>query len=308
MRFVSRRLFITGTEPCAFFAGKMPLATAVSNSINFVFIRRLLLTVGSDCGRSCSPQQRIHDGVRVPLGKYPWMAMLCNQNADVFCGAVLVSCQYVVTSAHCLLPHQGNRQKQFSICFNKRCRAQCELPNKRGDNNCFRAKEVIVHPHYDNDTFDNDIAVIRLERRMESNCSSVSPVCLPYGTDEEQDAVLPGVSGVVLGWGEKMNGGKVSSCLKEGSVNIVSNSKCRKFHEPSGYEVSRSMLCATDENGACGGDSGGPLLVKDTKNENRWTLAGIVSWGTGCGQRDSYGAYAHVPRLASFVRGACQIV
>ena len=36
--------------------------------------------------------------------------------------------------------------------------------------------------------------------------------------------------------------------------------------------------------GACEGDSGGPLVVHDDRS-GVWVLAGLTSWGIGCGER-----------------------
>ena len=56
------------------------------------------------------------------------------------------------------------------------------------------------------------------------------------------------------------------------------------------------FMCAGREAGgqdSCEGDSGGPLVVKG-KN-GRWSLAGIISWGIGCGDR--YGIYHMVRNI-----------
>ena len=44
------------------------------------------------------------------------------------------------------------------------------------------------------------------------------------------------------------------------------------------------MLCAEGKNkGTCKGDSGGPLTIKNSKPNEQHVLAGVVSWGLGCG-------------------------
>ena len=62
--------------------------------------------------------------------------------------------------------------------------------------------------------------------------------------------------------------------------------------------MTEDMVCAGVRAGgrdSCQGDSGGPLVTSDPGlNSGAATLAGVVSWGFGCGEEDSLGIYAEV--------------
>ncbi len=66
--------------------------------------------------------------------------------------------------------------------------------------------------------------------------------------------------------------------------------------------IPRIFVCAGTANGgadSCEGDSGGPMVVKD-KN-GRYVLAGIISWGIGCGDRNRPGVYTRISEFRNWI-------
>ena len=77
------------------------------------------------------------------------------------------------------------------------------------------------------------------------------------------------------------------------------------FRQPGeNFRLSESEICAGGEGGkdACDGDGGAPLVCQS--KDNRWVVAGIVTWGVDCGQVGVPGVYADVYSMLSFILNA----
>ena len=80
---------------------------------------------------------------------------------------------------------------------------------------------IVIHKHFSLDTFDNDIALIRLTNPVEWS-QAVSPVCLP-----PRDLELPGgTKCVITGWGVAST---TPSSLKTGAYRATAYT-CRTYN------------------------------------------------------------------------------
>mgnify|MGYP002715756151 CR=1 FL=1 len=88
----------------------------------------------------------------------------------------------------------------------------------------------------------------------------------------------------------------MAKTLQSVLLPVVERDICNKLL-PS-YDITKRMICAGVEGkDTCQGDSGGPLVVDGT-------LAGVVSFGTGCARKDKPGVYTNVADLevSSFIK------
>ena len=119
----------------------------------------------------------------------------------------------------------------------------------------------------------------------------VSPVCLPT-----KDLRIEKGFGIISGFGE-MENGMNSYELLWARIKMLSRSDC--LNGPNRDELTSNMICAGGGKvDSCQGDSGGPLVVIV---KNTFTLAGITSWGYGCGIRGSPGVYTNVAKYIDWI-------
>ncbi|KAA0702248.1 Chymotrypsin-like protease CTRL-1 [Triplophysa tibetana] len=155
-----------------------------------------------------------------------------------------------------------------------------------------KISKVIVHPSFNKDKFNNDVALLRLSSPVQIT-SRVSPVKLVSSTT----SISSGTLCVLIGWGRTATS-LSPRVLQETTLPIVSTSNCRLYWGLT-RKITDSMICAGGSgSSACQGDSGGPLLC-DSKGV--WYQVGIVSWGAGDCSVNAPGVYSRVSYLRQWI-------
>ena len=172
------------------------------------------------------------------------------------------------------------------------------LDKTEGTEQNFTIKRLYIHPKYNTETHDNDVALIELDRPATLN-NRVNTICLP----DESFQFPSGTRCTISGFGATAWQGSASSVLMQAEVPIVPQKVCS--HEASyGGKITSNMICAGMCKGgvdACQGDSGGPLVCKSPANPKQWVLTGVTSWGEECAAALKYGVYAKVKNVLHWV-------
>ncbi|XP_015923310.1 vitamin K-dependent protein C isoform X1 [Parasteatoda tepidariorum] len=229
--------------------------------------------------------RRITGGRPSVKGAWPWQTLILNSDREPFCGGILLSDKWVLTAAHCIRKRLYVRAGEYDLSHYEKTEQEWSV------------SEFWKHPKYDQNTVDNDIALLKTIRPFQLN-SYVTPICLPLRSDK-----LPEFARLtILGWGKRRNYSNYGTdILHEANVPIVNFRECQKsYHD---QYISDNMLCAGFEAGlvdSCKGDSGGPLMYQ--RKDGTWAVFGVTSFGDGCGEAKKYGVYANVLKYLSWIR------
>lgn len=154
--------------------------------------------------------------------------------------------------------------------------------------------KLCIHQKYNERTMDFDIALLHLSKPVNYS-DAVSPICMPSSSWNSSNTSQC----YVTGWGQIREAGPTSDKLRVAQVPIIEHNECKKMYQ--GKSLTRRMLCAGYKQGridSCQGDSGGPLACWEN---GAFVLAGAVSWGFGCAQRNQPGVYANIPYFQSWI-------
>ncbi|XP_058837355.1 uncharacterized protein LOC131693505 [Topomyia yanbarensis] len=230
---------------------------------------------------------RIIGGKASRRGQWPWQVAILNRFKEAFCGGTLVAPRWILTAAHCV-------RKRLYVRLGEH-----NLQQSDGTEMEFRVEFSIKHPRYDKKTVDNDVALLRLPRDVERS-NFVGYACLP----DRYQPLPTGHTCTIIGWGKKRHSDDAGTdVLHEAEVPIITTDKCRAVYHD--YTITKNMFCAGHKRGridTCAGDSGGPLLCRDTTKVNSpWTIFGITSFGDGCGKKNKFGIYTKLPNYVDWV-------
>nr|XP_054752666.1 uncharacterized protein LOC129258410 [Lytechinus pictus] len=249
------------------------------------------------CGY-CRVRGKVVGGKVSNEGQSPWTVLLWNTNeGKPLCGGVLLNRRWVVTASHCF-SLSGLSIDEFEIRLGEH-----DIESISNNERTFRAEQIIKHPNFNEQTYDSDIALIKLQQPV-TYTDYIIPLCLPSELRAEE-LLKAGTRGFVTGWGNTEEAGDYSRYLRRVRLTIASMQDCGRSHIDI---ITNNMFCAdggrkADERDACQGDSGGPFVTKDN---NRWYLLGIVSWGVGCARPGYPGVYTRVHRFRQWIMDLVQ--
>jgi len=250
-------------------------------------------------GRINNPAQKYNEG-DTEFGEYPWQAAILKKEEydNVYvCGGSLIDSSHILTAAHCIKQYRPEelriRLGEWDVNNDSEFYPNVELD----------VLSISIHPDFYSGNLYNDIAIIKLDGFLDFQRNPhISPVCLPDSLAE-----FSGERCFVSGWGKDAFGGDGSyqHTLKEVDVPVLDHGDCeRKLQRTRlGYEFTLhpGFVCAGGEEGkdSCKGDGGSPLVCQVGGS---WQLAGLVSWGVGCGQRDVPGVYVKVSEYNQWIQ------
>ncbi|XP_042889921.1 serine proteinase stubble-like isoform X1 [Penaeus japonicus] len=233
---------------------------------------------------------RVVGGQDVSIGEYPWMALVylrLGSGKVSICGASIIKSRWLLSASHCF--HNVGYDLVAVFLGEHDITNNTEVPTTVGS-----VKRVVLHPEYDPNTYDNDVALIELEADVDFT-PLIAPVCVATAEDTPDSG-----KAVVTGWGHTTFGGSISPVLQEAELDLIPIAACRDLFQQTTVTITDNMLCAlTEGRDACQGDSGGPLVRQ--LSDGRWAQVGVVSFGIECAKPGRPGVFMRAHAYVDWV-------
>nr|XP_049701547.1 trypsin-7 isoform X1 [Helicoverpa armigera] len=222
---------------------------------------------------------------------FPYMAALLVNN-DLWCGAVIIDKDKVLTAAHCLQLQYNNR---FFREYVKMLNVRVGSTNATAGGELLRVSEIFFHPNYKPQTLEFNYAVLRTHKNMTFGRKDPYIEKIPIAKDK----VVPVDNTIMfLGWGSVLgiDGGGGQVLLQKVALPVYDTADCQEVY---GRDlVTRTNFCAgyiTIPKNVCNHDAGGPAIMDGV-------LVGVLSFSSKrCDQPDQPAVFSSVGAIASWL-------
>jgi len=250
-------------------------------------------TVSAQAKSTSDITTRIIGGTDTDPNDYPWTTALLFANISngfnaQFCGGTLIASRWVLTAAHCVNDFSSPNEIEVAIGIN-------DLNNI---NNADRKTvvNIFMHPNYDTNSQDSDIALLELATPSNSTVLAIADNSLT-------DNIATGELMTIIGWGATAPPPQAPSypnLLQETQIPQFDFDACNTIYNS---DLTNNMICAgfdTGEKDTCQGDSGGPILYFNTSDDTYYQT-GITSFGNGCAEADNPGVYTRAANYLDWI-------
>ncbi|XP_055334773.1 enteropeptidase-like isoform X2 [Paramacrobiotus metropolitanus] len=224
-----------------------------------------------------------------------WQAAIMNKmgTGNVRCGGALIGERYVLTTAACANFTTGTFA-DYKIRFGATDIRKAQETNAVD----YDIANVYMHPDYDTDTLDNNIAIMELQTPVTCNGKYICTICLPspfimyfsnfsMGDNHEQWIRDDVRQCVATGWGRRTSTGPQAYIKEMPYIPIYNNDTMCETNirnmkgVPTTYTLPNNSFCAAPQPttrgkmfSTCQGDAGGPLACW---YGGRFYLTGLLS-------------------------------
>ncbi|XP_026739079.1 LOW QUALITY PROTEIN: achelase-1-like [Trichoplusia ni] len=176
--------------------------------------------------------QRIVGGSVTTIGQYPSMAALLfswgTSGHRQACGGTILNNRSILTAAHCTI---GDAPARWRI--------RVGSTNANSGGVVHNSQQIINHPNYNGNTFNNDVSIIRSSSTFSfnNNVRAASIAGSNYNLGNNQVVWA-------TGWGTISSGGPASEQLRHVQIWTVAQNTCAQRYAEVGMSITNNMLCS----------------------------------------------------------------